>query len=160
MIPSNFEILDHNKYFELYFKQELELHSHMNFFRNDSYEKMIKDIASFLEKEQGMNVNKHDVYMVYSTVVHQGDKNTLTNLFGNPKNTIRLGEGRASVWFIKIDGKVVMLFADNRGMSVEIQLDITNDEYPSIMIDLFKCLYSGYNKYNERLIDYIKKFKI
>ena len=160
MIPINFELLDNNKYFDLYYNQNLELCSHMNFFKNDTYEKMIKDTMSFLNEEHNMNISKHNAYMVYSTVVHQGNKKVLTNIFGKPKNTIRLGEGRASVWFIKINGKVVMLFADNRGMSVEIEPSITDDEYMNIMLDLFKCLYVGYEKYNEQLMGFIKNFKI
>jgi hypothetical protein len=156
MIPSNFELLDNDKYFEEYFKMKLRLHSHMNFFRVDSYEKMIRDIVIYMKEEHGMDVEKHDSYMIYSTVIHQGDKNVLTKLFGKPKNTIRLGEGRASVWFMKINGRIVMLFADNRGMSVEIEQETPSSEYREIMMSLFKYLYTGYEKYNERLIEYIK----
>lgn len=161
MIPTNFELLDNSKYFELYYKQELKLQSHMNIlFKKNTFDDIMSCIVSFMKDRYDMNVTEHNAHIIFTTVICQGDKNVLTNLFGKPKNTIRLGEGRASVWFIKINDKIVMLFADTRGMSVELEPNMTQDEFKDIMTDLFEFLYGGYEKYNKRLIDFIKEFKI
>ena len=162
MIPNNFELLDNSKYFELYFNQELRLQSHMNFLfqKRNTYDKLIAEVRTILKEKYNMDIKENFVHIVYTTVMHQGDKKVLMNLFGKPKNTIRLGEGRASVWFIKINGKMVMLFADTRGMSIELEPNVSSDEFLTIMIDLFKCLYEGYEKYNDRLIDVIKNYKV
>ena len=160
MIPTNFEILDHNKYFELYYNQELELQSHMNFlFKKNTFNKIMDNVLSFMREKYNININQFDSNMVFSIVMYGGNKDVLLNLLGRGKNTIRLGEGRASVYFLKINGKIVMLFLDSRGMSIEIEPTITQDEYKDIMTDLFEFLYEGCERYDEQLINYINKFK-
>ena len=160
-LPENFELLDSAKYFESYFKEDWDvikgyLTSHMNYhnyFRNE----LTKRVADFLgyhyQKDDGVIINKFasqkslmNAQFVSTMIMSDGEVKMLDELFGKGKRTNRLGEGRATAYFFKINGKLVMLFHDSRGVATEMEPNLTKEEFLDIEIDLIKYLYSGFSQ--------------
>ena len=159
-LPENFELLNSAKYFESYIKEDwgvINLTPHLNyhnFFRNGELTKRVADFLGYhYQKDDGVVINKFasqkslvNAQFVSTMIMTDGEVKMLDELFGRGKRTNRLGEGRATVYFFKINGKLVMLFHDSRGVATEIESNLTKEEFLDIETDLIKYLYSGFSQ--------------
>lgn len=141
--------LNSKEYFYDYFEQSLSLIPYLmmrNKFGND----FEKDIGKYL------TLSCEDVSILVGFVLTDNFK-TLKATFSNSYTTHKLGEGRATVFFLKIYGKEVMLFRDSRGTSIELEKNITKKEFNEIMFELFKIIYENMLKIEKEKIDEILK---
>ena len=56
--------------------------------------------------------------------------------FGKGLKPKDLGEGPARLWFYEIQERTILLFVDDRGMSIEIQSKLSKKEYESVLTEL------------------------
>lgn len=159
-LPKNFKILDPVKYFEKYYKGDIIMYSSMNFAGGDFHQKLESNIR-YIIKKKNLNIAENKIYSLFSHIIHGANKNVLNNLFGKPKVTTRLGEGRASIWFVEIDNKIIMLFHDSRGVSIEIEGDedfeklrLQSDLLLKIMTNLFSYILDGCILYDKKIIGF------
>ena len=149
------ETLDSKKYFELYYNDHLYLSPRMNYMFNlDRDGELDKKIAEYLGISE-KSTNFADIYVFSGRT-----KSELDKMFGNGKGTNRLGEGRATTYFIKVLGKIVLLFLDSRGVAVEMEARLTKEEYINISFELFKYLYENMDQNSKEFINYKKSRKI
>lgn len=147
----NIEILDSKKYFDLYYDGDLRLSPRMNYMFNlDRDRELDKKIAGYLNITE-QTANFADIY-----VLSGRKKSELDKIFGNGKGTNKLGEGRATTYFIKVFDKVVMLFHDSRGLTIEMETKLTKEEYLNISFELFKHLYENMNEDEKQYINSLK----
>lgn len=147
----NIKILDSKKYFDLYYDGDLRLSPRMNYMFNlDRDRELDKKIAEYLNVTE-QTANFADIY-----VLSGRKKSELDRIFGNGKGTNKLGEGRATTYFIKVFDKVVMLFHDSRGLTIEMETKLTKEEYLNISFELFKYLYENMNDDEKQYINSLK----
>lgn len=145
------EILDSKKYFDLYYDGDLRLSPRMNYMFNlDRDRELDKKIAEYLNITE-KTANFADIY-----VLSGRKKSELDKIFGNGKGTNKLGEGRTTTYFIKAFDKVVMLFHDSRGLTIEMETRLTKEEYINISFELFKYLYENMNDDEKQYINSLK----
>jgi len=132
------EQLNSKEYFKSYYEETIDLTSYMNLVWGRKYG---NEFEQTIEKYLNCSFkHKQAVGFLTGLVFHNNFK-TLKELFSNSYTTNKLGEGRATVFFLKICGKVVMLFRDSRGTSIEIEQAVTKKEFHNIMFELFKIIY-------------------
>ena len=151
-LPSNFELLDSNEYLRKYFNRKLELSSYMNYYFQFRRDGNIDILKNKIKNKYGWDdkTTEFAFIMILTTPTMQ----TLDNIFGNGVRTMRLGEGRTKVYFIKINGVIVMLFRDRRGLSIELEEGLNDIDFENTMFYLFNYLYDNREeRIKEFLID-------
>jgi len=156
-LPACIELLDSKKYFELYYDSQFTLTPMNNYMFNLDREKFLLDkkIANYLQLTGSKALKKAN--WVYIMIMTGQPKKTLDRIFGNGKGTTRLGEGKATVYFMKVLGKTVMLFHDNRGTSTELEVDLTKEDYVNIAFEIFKYIYENVDEENKQFFHEIHK---
>ena len=144
---SGIETLDSSEYLREYLDGEWEhYYSYLNY--------MFKCFTGKIQYIDGIGINSYILVLSFAFVDHK----ILDKLLGNGVFTEEIGEGGAKVYFVKVNNIPVLMFSDDKGLSIETQDGMSCDDFINLLETLirkFMDVSDTYRKYVESMSDYL-----
>jgi hypothetical protein len=96
------------------------------------FNKLIEKIS------ESLNETTEKSRWIFMMTMLNNDIIKLSKIFKNGVRSLELGEGEHMSWFIKSEGILLLVHCDDRGSTIEVLENISENEYVSSIFNLFE----------------------